>query len=81
MKHGLVFRADKGETLLDTLAQAVTRFRVRFGTEPSGVYVHPEAVLDTPLKVVKSKNVQPNHLWLEIEKEMTNVEPEITCRA
>lgn len=72
MKQGLVFRADKGETLLDTLAQAVTRYCVKFNAEPSVVYVHPDTPLvDTALRVVKNKNVAPNHLWLEIETKET----------
>ena len=68
MKQGLVFRAVKGETLLDTLAQATARYTVKHGCPPQTVYVHPsQGFKSDTLRVVENARVQPNHLWLEIE--------------
>ncbi len=74
MKLGLLWYDNDPKKTLDLkLAEAATRYKEKFGAEPSVCYVNP-AQMDAPqaahgkFKLVGAAAVLPNHIWLEIEK-------------
>jgi hypothetical protein len=74
MKQGLLwYDNDSKKSLEAKLADAVSRYKEKYGAEPSVCYVHPTHIDQArptygKIKMVKADRMQPNHLWLEIDK-------------
>jgi hypothetical protein len=73
MKQGFLwFDNDPKKTMESKLAEAMNRYKTKFGAAPTVCYVNPSDV-DASLqnhgkvKLVGTIAVLPHHLWLEID--------------
>lgn len=72
MKQGFLwFDNDLKKEMASKVAEAIQRYKSKFGTDPHVCYVNPaEAGKSYPgqVKVLGSQAVLPNHIWIEIEE-------------
>jgi hypothetical protein len=74
MREGFLwFDNNPKKSLDEKVAEAVERYRLKFGAEPNVCYVNPAHLELAPpvhakIRVASAKSVLPNHFWLEVEK-------------
>ncbi len=72
MKQGFLwYDNDPKKDMASKVSEAISRYAVKFGAEPAVCYVNPihaGKLTESRVKVLGSDVIQPNHVWIEIEK-------------
>lgn len=81
MKQGMLwYDSQTARNFNNSLSQAISYFKLKYGFPPECCFVHPDMLKDSPkpeskVKVLADEKVLRNHIWMEFpqpEKALPN---------